>query len=1074
MNIEELKRFAKIAQDEIDNGSVEHKLRHILSAKLVEIFPENPWWIQAHVLGTEAHVRFSGDDDKSRSGFVDNIVGKTAIEYEKNLNNKVVFDEGYHQVEEYCAALCNMNVPTKEIYGVLSDTVRWFGYSIILKGSTNRDGYYGANNIELVLQDKIDLSLGSDEECLKFEVFINKYLGREESRIPSARSLALDFGVDSVFYRDNVSAFTDLVVRAMNEKPKYAAMIKKLWQNFVAYLGASDYGQFSVNTYVNEFYLVTVAKLICANIINEKPLISDDGEIKNILSGAYFSQKNISNLVDYDYFGWLNQSPYVDEILESAKNIQKVLITYDFGIAGKEDLFGELLSQLANREHRLLLGQEFTPHWLAKKMVNRVISGLSEQPYILDMCCGSGVFLVEGIKAVKEKYCISADDYSDEKDKIVFSCVTGFDIDPLAIMLAKVNWVLAMRDLFSLHQGTISIPIYHADSLFVATPITHEMPENKDEAYVLRFENNRIEFPAYLLSPDHKNTFNNLLLKSYKYAMIRAKSKQEKLDDSQVDALADSAVNEAHDTLTADEQQLLRLAAYGLVFQLENLQREGCNGIWYFILSNSYRPGISRKQFNCVVSNPPWLAMSKLANNPYRNALQKKVNMYGIKPPGAAHLHMELATTFLLSSVENYLKDDGKWIFVMPGSLLAGYNHEPFRSEKYKPEVDARVEEIWELPNNTFKNKAIVISGSKNDKGNPKKIVGYTIDDAHIETECSYTLNRQGNRSAWTNRGEDVDVFDLVNLAPMIFNQGADVFPRTALFHNFVKKPNGTWSISPIENGDDLYFLINDSKKMICNELTADGIEDKYVFDCIISKHLSPFYVSEASKVLLPGYKQQGIWKSIGASEIAGMSEGSAYTFDKIREGTEESLESLFINKIDYRSKLSAQNFSLCRWLVLSSAGGSNPCAAYIDFSKVDKTKLVIDQTIYWYVAQSEDEAIYLTGMLNSEALAKAIMDFQPQGEFGRRHIHTLPYKVIPRFDEEDSSHAYVVEKTKELMHSWNKKCCTDSIAKYLNPNQGALNSRRRKLQTALKELCEYKEYATACEAVLGINVDEI
>ena len=37
----------------------------------------------------------------------------------------------------------------------------------------------------------------------------------------------------------------------MTEKPDYAALIQQVWQNFIAYLGVSDYGRFSVGTYIN-------------------------------------------------------------------------------------------------------------------------------------------------------------------------------------------------------------------------------------------------------------------------------------------------------------------------------------------------------------------------------------------------------------------------------------------------------------------------------------------------------------------------------------------------------------------------------------------------------------------------------------------------------------------------------------------------------------------------------------------------------------------------------------------------------------------------------------------------------
>lgn len=99
-------------------------------------------------------------------------------------------------------------------------------------------------------------------------------------------------------------------------------------------------------------------------------------------------------------------------------------------------------------------------------------------------------------------------------------------------------------------------------------------------------------------------------------------------------------------------------------------------------------------------------------------------------------------------------------------------------------------------------------------------------------------------------------------------------------------------------------------------------------------------------------------------------------------------------DKLNIRGKLYKQDFSLGRWLVLSNAGGANPCSAYIDLDEIDATKLIIDQTLYWYLADSEDEAIYITGMLNSDALSDLISDFQPDGGFGKRHIHTIPYKV--------------------------------------------------------------------------------
>lgn len=1070
MNKDELRSFAATAQHEIDNGSVEDKLRHLLSANLSKIFPDSPWWVQEHVMGTETYLHFANTKGKERIGFADSVVGKTAIEYEKNLKISAIFNEGYHQVEEYCAALCNLGIDEDEILGILSDTVRWYGYTIEIVGNYDREALFGANDIRLKQVDFVDLSNCSDEEMDKFELFVNKYLGRDQSRILTAKTLVLDFGLESDFYRKEIDGYRNVIENAMHSNPGYADLIKNVWQNFVAYLGASEHGTFSMDTYTNEYYLVTVAKIICANILNGAPLICNNAEMIKILNGQYFQQKNIQNLVDYDYFGWLNNSPFVDGIVESAKRVQRLLASYDFKVIAEEDLFGALLAQLSNREHRLLLGQDFTPHWVARSMVDYAIACIDEEPRVLDMCCGSGVFLIETIRKVREKYSISIQNYDSAQDELLFSCVMGFDIDPLAVMLAKVNWVMAMRDLFPYHVGQIIIPVYHADSLFVATPITHNMPSNSQDSYVMYFDNNKVEIPGHMLTPTHRRNFDAFMSICYNFAMKRAGQKESSLTDSQIDYVLSSVESESSIVLSHTERQAQRVAAYSLILQLEGLQRQGRNGIWYFILNNSYKPGLVTNQFNCIVSNPPWLAMSKLADNPYKRVLQKKTASFGIKPPGASHLHMELATTFLLASIDKYLKDGARWMCIMPGSILSGYHHDPLRLEKYKDSayvIDTNVDIIWELPISTFKNKAIVLGGKRTNKKSEYPISGRVYVEPDSYEECNYTLNKQGNRSAWTNKGENAEFLDVINENPWEFNQGADIMPRTALFHNFSQSPNGTWSIRKIENTSELYYLLSDSHKDLCRDLEVDGFSNDYIYDCLISKHLSPFSVSEPTKVILPGKRIDGRWRGLYDEEIALLNPGTSYAFTEIQTESEMPLSALFDQKINIRSKLDKQSFGLARWLVLSNAGGTNPCAAYIDLNNMDKKKLIIDQTLYWYLAESEEEALYIVGILNSVTLSNAISDFQPQGGFGARHIHTIPYKIIPRFDISDDAHMEVVATTKELINEWKKYCGSAKEGKYLLPNSGSLNSRRRKLQAALRTMSSYGMYEEACSSIL-------
>ena len=200
------------------------------------------------------------------------------------------------------------------------------------------------------------------------------------------------------------------------------------------------------------------------------------------------------------------------------------------------------------------------------------------------------------------------------------------------------------------------------------------------------------------------------------------------------------------------------------------------------------------------------------------------------------------------------------------------------------------------------------------------------------------------------------------------------------------------------------------------------------------------------------------------------MNSSTAYVFNQIEEdaNTPSSLETYLHDTINIYGKLDKQNFSTKNWLVLSSASGANPCAAYISLETFDRTRLIIDQTLYWYLADSENEAIYIVGLLNSDALSDAIRDFQPEGGFGKRHIHTLPYKIIPKYDNEDAAHIEVISRTQELTREWTALCCGGEYANLLQPNSSSLSSRRRRQQSAIRSLGTYAGYESACHAVLG------
>ena len=1078
INTAAARAFATEAVAHMHAGVPEGVLRHLLSANLPLMFPENPWWIREHSTGAEANVHYVNTAGLRCTGFIDSLVGMTAIEYERNLSVRAVYDTGYHQVEEYCSALLNRGVARENIIGVLSDTVRWFAYHVQITRDPMPGVGYGPDNITLYEIDSVNLEDHSNDNLTRFGVFINHYLGREGSRTLGALVLATDMGFGSVFCEHNIAGFSDVVDSAFADRPQYGAMIASLWQNFVSYLENNGRQPFNRNAYTNELYIITLAKLLCANILNGALVRDETSNLRDILSGQWFRAMGFMNLVEYDYFGWLNEPPYLDRLIVIARQMQIDLTAYDYSRVVTEDLFGPLVAQLADRDRRLLLGQEFTPQWVAQKIVARAIELLPDGafPNFVDMCCGSGVFIVETIRQTIARYSIVPETCSVGLLRQLANCVVGFDIDPLAVLLSKINWAMTLRSFVPYATVDLVIPIYHSDSLFTIAPITALIEgDYEDRDLSIVFDGEQVVLPGFLISPANRRLFDSLIHSCYETAKAKARGSAEDYPRAHADELITRLIADAGVALSEPQYTALVTGCHALIPTLERLQREGRNGIWPFLLGNSYRPGLVRGQFNAIVSNPPWMAMSRLADNPYKAVLVSRAERYGIKPTGSAHLHVELATVFFLNSVDKYLRADAVCGIIMPDTLLNGFHHEPFRNQRFLQSdwpVDLRINEIWDIPADTFKNKAIVVFGSKENAINQNPVAGRRVAADTPDEPCEYRLLRQGCRTAWSSNPAAHDITEGV-LDRIPFLQGADVMPRTLVFHNTLHQPDGRWSVMPIpRQGDGLTYLVSDAKLFRDFTLNVRGVDGEFIYDCYMSNHILPFYACAPAKALLPMRKENGRFRAVNEAELVRYGTGAVAAFTRIFEASGETAQDYF-DRVNYRFKLNPQIFDVVpaeRHLVMVGAGGGYTCASFVPFGWLDRENTIIDQTVYWYIAESETEALYISGLLNSEALDSIIADFQPEGAMGRRHVHKLPYAVTPPFDAENPAHILTAEATRALRNSLLAALPGSAATVFCDPASSTLAVRRRRFRQFIHTLPESVAYEEACRGVYGID----
>lgn len=1051
-------------------GAKEEPMKANLFHHLPLIFRDQPKWLGHHIAGTETQLKIAKGDG-SADRFTDSLVGLTSIEYEPDLRRADRYEGGLRQVREHCAGLLNQGHQADKIVGVLSDSVLWLAFSVVVSNQ-REPGRYAVTDIELHQIDKVDASDPSLTEARNVVDFLIKYLARRGSRPLNASTIVGDLGFASIYGQQHMAAAASLVDKAFAAKPKYAALIEELWIRFVAIAGSgSESVDFDRSNYANELYLVTLAKLICADVLAERALRSADDELVRILSGEHFRGLGLDNLVEYDYFGWLSESPHVDLLLPVARALQEDLHAYDFADLPAEDVFGHLMAELGKRSHRLLLGQEFTPSWLCTAMVQRLLDELPGDvaPRFVDMCCGSGAMLV----AVTNRYRddLAAQGYAPGDAHalgLLADSVTGFDIDPLAVMLAKVNWVVANRDWLTVGDH-VSIPVYHADSLFAGVPFADIDASNGSYQLTLH-DTVVLHMPEFLIAPGFRTLFDDLLQRGYHMARAAGSSSPEPLA---VAAGATGAIDGSGVELDVDQVAAVRGFFKELVVSLTTLQQAGLNGLWAFILKNSYRPALVAGQFNGIISNPPWLALSKIAANPYGQVLRDMARHLGLSPPGPAHLHTELSTTFLTASIDRYLVKNGVVACILPDSVLNGYQHKPFRQGAPKQsslKVPFGVSELWRVERGTFKNEAIVAFGRKVSSAIGGEIPGAVVSRAGL-VDNPFRVVSRGDRMVWS----DVDVespqagfFDAGE-----FRQGADLMPRTLLFHDLVAAgPN--WTVGEIDRqAGAKRYLVKDAKKHKEFAIKSGAVGDKYVFDALMSNHLTPFVLGGPDKILLPFVRSASGWRAVSTQELAAEPANEAVFSRILAEISTSATPQTLLDLVETdRSKLSSQSFSSDGYLVVYGAGGGVVCAAARKLDAFDPDKLVIDQTLYWHVVSTLDEALYLTGLFNSSAIEPVIAAFQPQGQQGERHIHRLPVLVTPRFDVADPDHLAVVEATRVLVTEWEGHMADPDVVEKLSPTK-ALASRRSYLRKRVFDLPAFEAWQAACERIYSSHPRE-
>ncbi len=214
-------------------------------------------------------------------------------------------------------------------------------------------------------------------------------------------------------------------------------------------------------SFIHQTYLALLARLIARRFVAPRHSISNSEELLEVINVDYFSRRGIGNFGEGDVFSWLPLEPRweldLDEsVLETVRGLADSLAAHDFTDASPGILDG-LYRQMVR-------DSSVTPRWLAEYILEEELGlGDNPGPSLLDPSCGTGTFLCAAIGSVSRAVARRGGDQVD----VLFEApekIRGMDRDPLAVALARLNYLLALGDLVQQEHPSFLLPVYMADA----------------------------------------------------------------------------------------------------------------------------------------------------------------------------------------------------------------------------------------------------------------------------------------------------------------------------------------------------------------------------------------------------------------------------------------------------------------------------------------------------------------------------------------------------------------------------------------------------------------------------------
>lgn len=782
---------------------------------------------------------------------------------------------------------------------------------------------------------------------------------------------------------------------------------------------------FIIQTYYN-----IVLKLLIFNLLQSltDPMqksrrITTRRDILELFSGRMYTKLQIKNFFEINYFEWFLfasdlDKTYINDIEIELDNFETTTSVIKGEVV--EDVLRDVYANLIPQDLRHLMGEYYTCGWLVDFTLDKVGYTGQKELSVLDPTCGSGAFITHAIKRLQQS---EKELGNDEIIKIATRNIVGYDINPIAVISAKTNYLLALGDI-SAYKEAISVPVYMCDSILVPTVYAkqktgkaYNQVKTKAGKFVLPVMQDRTESDLFL------DKVNACADKGYSFTEFAELVHRE--GEISAAYLEDPCVETFY-------RQILELNG------------EGGNGFWCNILKNTFAPLFTQK-FDLVVGNPPWIGWKSMSDT-YRKRTLDIWLSYGIFEKSAYDKitsHDDFAMAVVYVSMDHYVKEQGKAAFVLPQtfvkSLKGGEGFRKFEITRDGASIPFAVNEVYDMdkikPFRRFAtNKASVMIFEKNKPmvypmdryflclpKTSKIIVDYydgyaeAMDKMVMIQQAAKPIKNDDPRSPWLTMDKcEMDILDRF--------RGASAYKGRKGIEPCGAK--GTYLVNVKENRDNLVLIENLLERARLQEAKDLGVhpgwvEQELVYPMVGGRNISKWGINSHLYMLVPH-------DATGESVYRGMEEGRMrveyphtyewlfYFHDFLLETRKRSAKFFDEAQFPWYRLDNVGSYTFQKYHVVWKEQSKSMTACVIgsmDDPYLGQKVVVTDSKVLSCATDDEAEAHYICAVINSPIITKIIDGYTIDTQRG---IDILSNIAIPKYDAAIEEHAALAEKSRQ------------------------------------------------------------